>query len=435
MQNKKEALAVGQPISATVWNNDRAQNALLEMFEAAVAAADPRKILAPFLPELPRGRCVVVGAGKAAAAMAVAVESAWPDAVLSGAVVVPYGHACPTKRIAVREAAHPVPDAASEAAALEMLSLVNGLTEDDLVLALISGGGSSVLALPVEGVTLADKQAVNRAMLTSGLDIRSMNAVRSRLSAIKGGKLAEAAGMARVVTLAISDIPGDDIGAIASGPTIPVKEPNRDLSSIADRLRSQVSSNIYDRLVKPVRLTKNIVDCDAKLIATPQHSLSAAAEVAQNAGLEVIILGDSLEGESKILAKEIAALAKAARGPVVLLSGGETTVTLTDGRAGCGGRNTEFALALAIELAGANGIWAIAADTDGEDGASGGGAGAIVTPDTCARAVALGLDPNDYLHRHDSGSLFKLIGDLIITGPTFTNVNDFRAVIITPVLV
>ena len=403
------------------------------MFDAAVAAADPAQVLAAYLPEPPRGRRVVVGAGKAAAAMAAAVESAWPDVDLVGTVVVPYGYGLETTRIAVRQAAHPVPDAAGEAAAREMLALVAGLSADDLVLALISGGGSSVMALPVDGVSLADKQAVNRALLASGLDIRSMNAVRRRLSAIKGGKLLAAAAPARVVTLAISDIPGDDIAAIASGPTVPDPDAGRDLTPLAERLRDAIPPAIYQRLIAPPQVSAPAGTIDARLIATPRGALAAAAAVAGDAGLDVVMLGDDLEGEARELAAEMAARARQrCERPMVLLSGGETTVTLTAGSAGRGGRNTEFALALALALDGQPGIWALAADTDGEDGASGGGAGAVIAPDTIARAGAMGHDPAAYLERHDSGSFFELLGDLLVTGPTCTNVNDFRAILVMP---
>ncbi|WP_445191874.1 glycerate kinase type-2 family protein [Sphingomonas sp. Tas61C01] len=409
---------------------------LRSLFDAAVGAADPELVLKDHLPPRPRGRCIVVGAGKAAAAMAIAVDRAWADVDLHGTVVAPYGYGKPAGRIAVREAAHPVPDASSEAAAREMLDLVTGLGPEDLVLSLISGGGSSVMALPVAGLTLADKQAVNRALLNSGLDIRSMNAVRCRLSAVKGGKLAAAAFPAQIVTLAISDIPGDDPAAIASGPTIPDPEATRDLSGPAGRLRGEIGEAAYFKLVTapPVAdVAPPPLAFDVRLIATPQASLEAAAKVAREAGFDVEILGDALEGESRDVAKAMADLTQNPRSrPCILLSGGETTVTLAGCSAGRGGRNTEFALALARALAGRHGVWALAADTDGEDGASGGGAGAIIAPDTLARAVATGLDANDMLDRHDSGTFFSRLDDLLVTGPTFTNVNDFRAILIVP---
>lgn len=412
--------------------DERTARALLrQMFDTAVGAADPLKVLAPHLPFKPAGRCVVVGAGKAAATMAIAVERAWPDVDISGAVVTPYGYARPASRIRVREAAHPVPDANSEAAAREMLELVRGLTGDDLVLSLISGGGSAVMSLPAPGLTLADKQGVNRALLASGLDIRSMNAIRRRLSAIKGGKLALAAAPARVVTLAISDIPGDNVAAIASGPTVPDPDAGRDLAPLAAQLREHISAAAYDRLVAPPVPGPPHRPVDVRLIATPRACLEAAAEVARRAGIDVDMLGDDLEGESRDLGRHMAELAARSTGrPRVLLSGGETTVTLTGQRTGRGGRNTEFALAFAIAARGIRDAWALAADTDGEDGASGGGAGAVVSPDTLSRAAALGLDAGAHLAGHDSGSFFEALGDLLVTGPTCTNVNDFRAILL-----
>ena len=406
---------------------------LRAMFDAAVDAANPEMVLAQYLPQRPLGRCVVVGAGKAAGSMAVAVEKAWPDVELSGAVVAPYGYGKTASRIAVREAAHPVPDANSEAAAREMLDMVKGLGPDDMVLALISGGGSSVMALPVDGLTLADKQTVNRALLASGLDIRTMNAIRRRLSAIKGGKLARAAAPARVFTLAISDIPGDDVSAIASGPTIPDPDAMRDLSSLAERLRDQISPAAYAQLMAPPVPMPPAPPPNVRLIATPQASLEAAAAVARSAGYDVEMLGDDLEGESRDLAREMARRLDApCPRPRVLLSGGETTVTLTGQKAGRGGRNTEFALSLALSLAGRATVYALAGDTDGEDGASGGGAGAIITPDTLARAQDIGLHPEQSLSGHDSGSFFADLGDLLVTGPTCTNVNDFRVILQLP---
>ncbi|QJU58368.1 glycerate kinase [Sphingomonas sp. AP4-R1] len=418
---------------AAYWTDREVRSLLRAMFDAAVRAADPLAVLAPHLPPRPGGRCIVVGAGKAAASMAVAVEAAWPDVDLSGAVVTPYGYGRSASRIRIREAAHPVPDASSEAAAREMLNLVQGLAPEDLVLALISGGGSSVMAMPAEGLTLADKQRVNRALLASGLDIRAMNAVRRRLSAIKGGKLAAAAAPARVVTLTISDIPGDDLAAIASGPTIPDPDAGRDLSALADRLKDAISPAAYARLVAPPGPPSAAAMTDVRLIATPRACLEAAAAVARAAGIEVEMLGDDLEGESSELARKMAALAVNASGkPRVLLSGGETTVTLAGQRSGRGGRNTEFALALALAARDRATLWALAADTDGEDGASGGGAGAIVAPDTLDRGDASGLRAQDYLAGHDSGSFFAALDDLLITGPTCTNVNDFRAIFVIP---
>jgi hydroxypyruvate reductase len=415
------------------WTDARAREALRAMFDAAVASADPARVLAAHLPPPPLGRCVVVGAGKAAAAMAAAVEAAWPDVPLSGVVVTPYGCGMPTQRITVRESSHPVPDANGEAAAREILASVAGLGPDDLVLALISGGGSAVMALPAEGLTLADKQAVTRALLASGLDIRTMNAVRRRLSGIKGGRLAAAAAPARVVTLAISDIPGDDPAAIASGPTVADPDGAADLSGVVRTLGASLPEAAARRLLAPSDAPASDIDPDFRLIAAPAAALDAAAAVARAEGLDVSIIGDDLEGESRILGVEMAAGAiRPVSRPVVLLSGGETTVTLDGGRGGRGGRNTEFLLSLILALQDAPHVWALAADTDGEDGASGGAAGAVAGPDTLRRGRAAGLDAAASLEAHDSCSFFDALGDLVITGPTRTNVNDFRAILVLP---
>ena len=422
--------AADQPLR---WTDARARALLRRMFDAAVSAADPAKVLPQHLPPPPKGRCVVVGAGKAAGAMAAAVDACWPDAPLTGAVVTPYGYGLPGGRIRVLEAAHPVPDANSEAAAREMLRLVEGLTADDLVISLISGGGSSVMSLPAPGLTLTDKQAVSRALLASGLDIRTMNAIRRRLSGIKGGKLAAAASPAPVVTLCISDIPGDDAAAIASGPTIPDPDVERDLGAFARQLRDHIPAAVYERLVAPPQPVGAAGAADIRMVATPAACLAAAAAVAEAAGVEAEILGDDLEGESRTLGLLMAACARRpVSRPKVLLSGGETTVTLAGHKAGRGGRNTEFALSLALALQKTPGIWALAADTDGEDGANGGAAGAVIGPETLARAADAGLDAGEHLDGHDSGGFFAALDDLLMTGPTFTNVNDFRAILVTP---
>lgn len=411
--------------------DSRARALLRRMFDAAVAAADPRTMLADYLPSRPKGRCVVVGAGKAAGSMAAAVEAAWPDVDLSGVVVAPYGYGLDCPRIKVREAAHPVPDASSVLAAEEILAAVQGLGPDDLVLALISGGGSAVMCLPAPGLTLEDKRITNRLLLNSGLDIRTMNAVRRRLSAIKGGKLAAAAGPARVVTLAISDIPGDDAAAIASGPTAAVAEVTFDMGAVIAKLGPKLPANVAALLAQPEAPTPE-APREITLIATPAAALDAAVEVARAHGITPVLLGDDLEGESRVVAIEMAERARQSSAPTVLISGGETTVTIDGGSAGRGGRNTEFALALACDLAGHANVWALAGDTDGEDGANLGAAGAIATPDTLARARAAGLDAQAFLDGHDSGSFFEQLGDLVITGPTLTNVNDFRAIFIAP---
>lgn len=410
----------------------RARAMLRELLGAAIAAADPAKVLAPHLPPLPEGRCVVVGAGKAAGAMARALEAAWPDAELSGVVVAPYGYGAECRRITVREAGHPLPDENSLAAAQEALAAVAGLGPNDLVVALISGGGSAALALPLPGLTLDDKRITNKLLLASGLDIRTMNAVRRRISAIKGGKLAAAAAPARVITLAISDIPGDDPTAIASGPTAADPTADLDLSEVVARLGPKLPACVAELLSAPGQPACGGSTAEFHLIATPGAALEAAAEAARALGLTPVILGDAIEGESRLVAEEMALLVADRTEPTVLISGGETTVTLTEQTDGRGGRNTEFALALACALEGRASVWTLACDTDGEDGANLGAAGAIAGPDTLARGRALGLDPLAYLERHDSGSFFAQLGDLVNTGPTLTNVNDFRAILILP---
>jgi hydroxypyruvate reductase len=408
------------------------------VFDTAVAAANPRVMLKDHLPPRPKGRCIVVGCGKSAASMAAALEEAWPDVELSGLVVTRYGHEVPTDRIEVMQSSHPVPDAQSEIAARRMLETVTGLTGDDLVIALISGGGSSLLALPAPGLTLADKQAINRALLASGATIGEINCVRKHLSAIKGGRLAARAAPAQVVTLAISDVPGDDPAVIASGPTVPDPTSFADARAILLRYGIEITPAMAawmdqdQETPKPGALT----NATFRMVATPAMALSAAAAVAQQAGVTPIILGDALEGESRELGIVMAGIAKSVRthgqpirSPALILSGGETTVSIGKGPAGRGGRNTEFLLSLAVTLAGADGIYAVAGDTDGIDGTED-AAGAIVTPDTLARAVASGQNPRAVLAAHDSYSLFDVTGDLIRTGPTLTNVNDIRAILV-----
>lgn len=401
------------------------------MFDAAVASADPARVLEHYLPQAPKGRCVVVGAGKAAASMAAAVEAAWPDVPLAGVVVVPYGYGLPCRHITVLEAAHPVPDDSSVAAAKATLQAVRGLGPDDMMLALISGGGSSTMCLPAPGLTLEDKRTTNRLLLASGFDIKTINAVRRRISAIKGGRLAAAAAPARVVTLAISDIPGDDPTAIASGPTV-APGPDRDLREVLKQLGSQLPRPVVELLSKAGEDDFSSLFSEISLIATPAAALEAAAQVASAYGVTPIILGDAIEGESALVAREMARSIIEVEKPTVLISGGETTVTIGDGGAGRGGRNTEFVLALADELNGRSNIWALAADTDGEDGANLGAAGAIAGPTTIRRARASGLDPVAYLEAHNSGSFFEALEDLVVTNPTWTNVNDFRAILVHP---
>lgn len=412
---------------------------LARMFAAAVDAARPEQCIPRFLPEPPAGRTLVIGAGKASAAMAQVLERHWPGP-LEGLVVTRYGYAVPCERIEIVEAAHPVPDAAGREAAGRMLERVRGLTADDLVICLISGGGSALLPLPGEGVTLEDKQAINRALLKSGATISEMNCVRRHLSAIKGGRLAAACHPARVVNLLISDVPGDRPMDIASGPTV------ADPSSCADALdivrryaidlpagaRSLLESGAGETL-KPG--DARLADVVTHLVATPQMALEAAADVARAAGVTPLILGDSIEGEARDVGKVMAAIALQVKrhaqplaAPCVLLSGGETTVTVRG--TGRGGRNVEFLLALAVALDGASDIFAVAGDTDGVDGLEE-IAGAFVTPDTLARAWALGIRPLGRLDDNDAHGFFEALGDALVTGPTLTNVNDFRAILVT----
>ena len=417
-------------------HDDRAlRGALTEIFMAAVKSADPHEALINALPEKPRGRCRVVGAGKASAAMAAALEAAWPDVDLQGVVVTRYGHAAPTQKIRIVEAAHPVSDAMSEVASMLMMEQVKHLTADDCVIALISGGGSSLLALPRKGITLADKQAVNQALLKSGATIHEMNTVRKQLSDIKGGRLALAALPARVITLIISDVPGDDPQSIASGPTVADSSTPEEALEIIARYSLTLPESVMRVLRTPrAPVTTEEIEEDIRLIATPSGALAAAAAVAQRMGYSPLILGDALEGESAQLGIMMAGIAKSVKqhglpvkGPAVLLSGGETTVTIGSAGVGRGGRNTEFLLALACALKGEEGIYAIAGDSDGIDGTED-AAGAIVTPDTLHRTS---LDARAMLRGHNSYSYFAASGDLVVTGPTLTNVNDIRVVLIT----
>jgi hydroxypyruvate reductase len=416
----------------------RSEALLRELLDVAIAAAQPAQAVLPHLPPAPRGRTIVLGAGKAAAAMAQAVERQMAGA-LEGLVVTRYGHGAECSRIEVVEAAHPVPDAAGRAAAARILELAAGAGPDDLVLCLFSGGASSLLSLPAPGLTLEDKQAVNRALLASGADIGQMNVVRKHLSAIKGGRLAAAAHPARVVSLVISDVPGDDPAVIGSGPTVP------DPSTFADALRILARHGIEPPAAARAHLAAaaeetpkpgdpRLALAETIVVARPQASLEAAAACARERGLTPLILGDAIEGEAREVAKVMAGIALQARRhgqpaapPCVLLSGGETTVTVR-GR-GRGGRNAEFLLGLAVQLHGAAGISALAADTDGIDGSED-NAGALLTPDTLARAQALGLDAAAMLADNDGYGFFSALGDLVVTGPTLTNVNDFRAILV-----
>ena len=424
---------------------------LQHLYRVAVRSALPLEGLRAHLPERPKGRTLVLGAGKAGGAMAQALEQLWPkDAPLSGLVVTRYGHipqrpAGLAKRIEVVEAAHPVPDAAGLAAAERILALTEGLTADDLVICLISGGGSALLTLPAEGLSLQEKQRINRQLLESGAHIGEMNCVRKHLSRIKGGRLGVACHPARVVSLLISDVPGDDPSVIASGPTVPDPSTCADALAILARYSIEVPAAVRSQLENGALETPKADDPrfanqSVQLIATPQQSLQAAASAAHAAGLACHVLSDEIEGESREVAKVHAALARAVarRGepfarPCVILSGGETTVTVrpqTPGtERGRGGRAGEFCLGLAQALQAEPRIWALAADTDGIDGVED-NAGALVSPDTLARAAQRGFKPPHFLDRNDSYGFFAPLGDLLITGPTHTNVNDFRAILV-----
>jgi glycerate 2-kinase len=419
---------------------------LRALYDAAVARALPAQNTARFLPPPPKGRTLVLGAGKAGGAMAAAVDALWPtDAPLSGLVVTRYHHVPPAYkarpgRIEVVEASHPVPDAAGERAAQRILDLAQGLTADDLVLCLISGGASALLSLPAEGLSLEDKRAVNKALLNSGAAIDEMNCVRKHLSAIKGGRLAARCAPARVVTLLISDVPGDAPEVIGSGPTVPDSSTCADALRILQRYGIEVPAAARAGLDSGAFETPKPGDArfaghEVHMIATPQQSLEAAAARARAAGIEAHILSDEIEGESREVGKVHAALARAVarRGapfnkPCVILSGGETTVTVKS-RGGRGGRAGEFLLGCAIALQGEPGVYVLAADTDGIDGIED-NAGALVTPDTLARAMAAGMKAGEYLDRNDAYSFFQRLGDLVVPGPTFTNVNDFRALLV-----
>jgi len=420
-------------------NSQDPGSVLRAMFDAAIAAAQPALCVPPHLPAPPKGRLVVIGAGKASAAMARAVEDHWPGE-LSGLVVTRYGYAVPCQRIEIVEAAHPVPDAAGALAARRMLETVEGLTTDDLVLCLISGGGSSLLPLALPGLSLADKQALNRALLASGATISEVNCVRRHLSAIKGGRLAAACSPARVVNLLLSDVPGDHPRDIASGPTVADPSTCADALDILRRYAIDVPPRALFLLESGEGETlkpgdPRLPDIETRFVATPQMALEAAAAVAKDSGLRPYILGDAIEGEAREVARTIAGISlQVARrrqpvpGPCVLLSGGETTVTVRG--SGRGGRNVEFMLSLAIALNGEPGIHALAGDTDGVDGQEE-IAGALLTPDTLSRAWSQGLSPRRYLDNNDGHGFFESLGDSVMTGPTFTNVNDFRAIVIT----
>jgi len=414
------------------------QELLKSMFAAAVEAASPAVCVPSHLPKPPKGKTVVIGAGKAGGAMAKAVEDHW-DGPLEGLVVTRYAHGLPTEKIEVIEAGHPVPDAAGREAATRIMKMVEGLTEDDLVLCLISGGGSALLAMPAEGVSLEDKQAINKALLRSGATVGEMNSVRKHLSAVKGGRLALAAAPARVVSLMISDVPNDDPSIIASGPTVPDPSSGADAIAILKKYDIDIPDNVRAVLEDEANETPKPGDprlgsVENIMIATPQDSLEAAAKVAEEAGYTPMILSNCIEGEASDvalvhagIARQVAEFGQPTNAPCVLISGGETTVTVKGN--GRGGRNAEFLLALTVALDGQDGIYALAADTDGIDGTED-NAGAILTPDSLKRAAEKGVSAKDYLADNNGYNFFSTIGDLVVTGPTRTNVNDFRAILI-----
>lgn len=409
------------------------------MFSAAVAAADPEHVIRDHLPKKPKGRTIMIGAGKGSAQMARAFERAW-DGPLSGLVVTRYGYAAPCERIEVIEAAHPVPDAAGLDGARRLFETVSGLSGDDLVVALISGGGSALLPSPTQGLTLEDEIAVNRALLASGAPISAMNTVRKHVSVIKGGRLAAAAYPARVVSLIVSDIPGDQPSLVSSGPTVPDGSTRQDALAIVEAYRLDLPEAVMRHLQSPAAdapLPDNhrFAGNEVHVIASAAKSLEAAADVARNAGLEAVILSDAIEGEAREVAKVHAAIAREVatrdrpfRKPVAILSGGETTVTLR-GKGGRGGRNGEFLLSLALGIDGIDGTHAFAADTDGIDGSEQ-NAGAFADSTSVARLRAKGLDAKALLNANDSWGAFDALGDLFQPGPTGTNVNDLRAVLV-----
>ncbi|WP_299564928.1 glycerate kinase [uncultured Sulfitobacter sp.] len=417
----------------------RAQEFLTSLFDAAVTAADARAALAAHLPARPRGRTIVVGAGKGAAQLAAAFEDLWETPV-EGVVVTRYGYACPTRYIRVMEAAHPVPDAAGEAATTALFNAVTGLTADDLVVALVCGGGSALLPSPPDGLTLADEQALNAALLASGAPIGVMNAIRKHVSGIKGGRLAAAAHPARVVSLVVSDVPGDDPAQVASGPTVPdavtLEQARAMITARGIVLPPAVSAHLGQEAARaPSPDNPVFAGHEVRVIASARMSLAAAARAAEAAGVTAVILSDAIEGEAAVIGQMHAAIARQVVThaqpfipPVVILSGGETTVTLrhTNGR---GGRNTAFLLAFAQEIDGTSGICALAADTDGIDGSQD-NAGAFADGSTATQMRVAGVDPAEALRAHDAWGAFAAAGTLFAPGPTGTNVNDFRAILV-----
>ena len=414
---------------------------LRSLFDASVAAANPMLCVPPFLPKAPRGKTVVIGAGKASAAMARAVEDNWEEN-LSGIVVTRYGFSVPCKRIEIIEASHPVPDAAGQAAAARIVQLCKSLGPDDLCIAVISGGASAVLTYPAIGITLENKQELNRLLLRSGANIVEMNCIRKHLSEIKGGRLAKAIAPARLVTLLISDVPGDIPGVIGSGPTVPDDTTFTDALNVIKKYSINPPKAIIECLLKGKNETPKVGDpifdkTETFIVGKPQASLDAAAGVAKAAGIRPIVLGDDIEGESREVAREHADIAlkviatkESANGPCVILSGGETTVSIR-GKGGRGGPNGEYALAMALQLQGNKHVYALSGDTDGIDGSED-NAGAMIDPDTLVRAKTSGLDALSFLEHNDSYGFFEKVGGLLMTGPTCTNVNDIRAILILP---
>ncbi|WP_425038345.1 glycerate kinase type-2 family protein [Primorskyibacter sp. S187A] len=408
---------------------------LRRAFEAAVGAADARQALAPHLPARPAGRTIVIGAGKGAAQLAAAFEELW-DAPLEGVVVTRYGYAAPCKHIRVMEAAHPVPDAAGLKASDALFEAVADLSEDDLVVALVCGGGSALLPAPAEGLRFEDEQALNEALLASGAPIGAMNAIRNCASRIKGGRLARAAYPAKVVSLVVSDVPGDDPAQVASGPTVPDTRGLADAKALITAYGIDVPDHIAAALAEPPQADDPVfARNDVRVIASAGLSLEAAAAVFEEAGVPAVILSDAIEGEARDIGLMHAAMVREAlrRGrpfapPVAILSGGETTVTLR-AKGGRGGRNTEFLLSAARALEGVAGVTALAADTDGIDGSED-NAGAFADGTSAARMRAAGVDPAGALARHDAWGAFEAAGDLFVPGPTGTNVNDFRAFVL-----
>ena len=420
------------------------KNILLDMFDQAVLVSHPANIMKNYIPNVePSGKVMVVGAGKGSAEMARAYEEAWYKKGyknLSGLVITRYGHKKECKNIKIVEASHPVPDQAGLKATKEIIKLIKPLNEEDLLVVLISGGGSSLLVSPIEGVSLEEKQDLTNALLKCGASISEINSVRKHLSKVKGGNLASYAFPAKIITLAISDVPGDDFGVIASGPTYPDNTSCLNAIAVLEKYKISCSKNIYESLNSEVSETPDKDDkifsrSEFKLIAKPQKALLKAAEIVEKNKFSSLILSDSIEGESNdigmvhaAIVKQVNRYAQPSKAPLCILSGGETTVTIRS-KNGKGGRNTQFLLSLAIALDSVDNVYAIACDTDGIDGSEK-NAGALLYPDTLKRAHQLGMNPKEFLERNDAYTFFFNLGDLVETGPTFTNVNDFRAILI-----